>query len=309
MQYYTIGKKYLSGKIAHIHCESALTRRNINIKGQSFLLIILYNGEITFRVKEQIISATAPAFLCFDETENIALVKKMHAKALSVYFHPQFLNVNMTFDNIRSKKYADIAGNHDMFLMRPFLSETCVYPASDDYIAKALYTFREMELNLVHQEDVYWSCRSRSYFMEIIIMLERIYHMLTTDHVVLIDEKRQEKEISSKLLQTAILYIDSHYNERILLEDIVAVTGSNHTTITRLFKEETGETPMEYLWYVRINHAKKNLAFTNIPIKEAAVRAGFSTLSHFSRMFKEKTGQTPASYRKSSVEKRKAVFL
>ena len=89
-----------------------------------------------------------------------------------------------------------------------------------------------------------------SYFMEIIIMLERIYHMLTTDHVVLIDEKRQEKEISSKLLQTAILYIDSHYNERIQLEDIVAVTGSNHTTITRLFKEETGETPMEYLWYV-----------------------------------------------------------
>lgn len=273
MQYYTIGKKYLSGKIAHIHCESALTRRNINIKGQSFLLIILYNGEITFRVKEQIISATAPAFLCFDETENIALVKKMHAKALSVYFHPQFLNVNMTFDNIRSKKYADIAGNHDMFLMRPFLSETCVYPASDDYIAKALYTFRE------------------------------------ADHVVLIDEKRQEKEISSKLLQTAILYIDSHYNERIQLEDIVAVTGSNHTTITRLFKEETGETPMEYLWNVRINHAKKNLAFTNIPIKEAAVRAGFSTISHFSRMFKEKTGQTPASYRKSSVEKRKAVFL
>lgn len=309
MQYYTVGKKYLSGKIAHIHCESALSNRNLNIKGQSFLLMILYDGEISFRVKKQIISAAAPAFLCFDETENIALVEKAQAKALSVYFHPQFLNVNMTFDNIRSQKYEDIAGNHDMFLMRPFLSEIYVYPTTNDYIAKALSAFREMELNLIHQEDVYWSCRSRSYFMEMIIMLERIYHMLTANHVVLIDEKHQKKEISSNLLQTAILYIDSHYNEKIQLEDIVAVTGSNHTTITRLFKEETDETPMEYLWNVRINHVKKNLEFTNIPIKEAAIRAGFSTISHFSRMFKEKTGQTPAVYRKNAVEKRKAAFL
>lgn len=308
MQYYTIGKKYLSGKIAPVHCEPSLSGRNLNIKGQSFLLILLYDGEITFRVKNQSMSAEAPAFLCFDETDNITLVKKKQAKALSVYFHPQFLNINMTFENIRSKQYADIAGNHDMFLMRPFLSDTCVYPASEDYIAKALHAFHEMELNLVHQEDVYWSCRSRSYFMEMIIMLERIYHMITNNHMIVIDEKHREKEISSTLLQTAILYIDSHYNEKIQLDDIVSVTGSNHTTITQLFKEETGETPMEYLWNLRIEHVKKNLAFTNIPIKEAAARAGFSTVSHFSRMFKEKTGQTPAIYRKNAVEKRKNAF-
>ena len=54
--------------------------------------------------------------------------------------------------------------------------------------------------------------------------------------------------------------------------------------------------------------AKKQLAFTDVPIKDISAMSGFKTVQHFSRVFKEYIGETPASFRKISVENRKKEF-
>ena len=55
----------------------------------------------------------------------------------------------------------------------------------------------------------------------------------------------------------------------------------------------------------RITVSKKQLAFTEVPIKDIANMTGFKTVQHYSRIFKEITGTTPAEFRKASVQKRK----
>ena len=55
----------------------------------------------------------------------------------------------------------------------------------------------------------------------------------------------------------------------------------------------------------RITIAKKQLAFTDVPIKDIASMVGFKTVQHFNRIFKEITGTPPAEFRKTSVQKRK----
>ena len=70
-------------------------------------------------------------------------------------------------------------------------------------------------------------------------------------------------------------------------------------------KDELGCTAMEYLMAYRTTVAKKQLAFTEVPIKDIANMTGFKTVQHFSRIFKEHTGATPAEYRKRAVENRK----
>ena len=55
----------------------------------------------------------------------------------------------------------------------------------------------------------------------------------------------------------------------------------------------------------RVTVAKKQLAFTEVPIKDIANMTGFKTVQHFVRIFKERTGLTPAEYRKQAVQKRK----
>lgn len=246
---------------------------------------------------------TAPCFVCFDESENPQLLKKIKLKCQSIYFHPQFLNVNMTFSLIKSNFYGDIAHAHDMFLLKPFTEKNYIVPITEQYLDKLTDSFIEMKNELLNQQDWYWSCRARSYFMEIMIALERLYGLIGRGEMLACEDSRAK--IKDERLKKAIIFIESHYSDKITFPQIVASAGINQTTLSELFKNEIGTTPMEYLWSFRIRVAKKHLGFTEVPIKDIAARCGFTTVQHFSRVFKEQTDKTPAQYRKEAVEARK----
>ena len=48
------------------------------------------------------------------------LAVKAKAQYTCIYFHPNFLNVNMSFDLLRSDQYDDMASVHDLFLLKPY---------------------------------------------------------------------------------------------------------------------------------------------------------------------------------------------
>ncbi len=54
---------------------------------------------------------------------NLNLFEKNGLKCDAVYFYPQFVNINMTFERIHNGDYEQIALCHDMFLMKPFTEE------------------------------------------------------------------------------------------------------------------------------------------------------------------------------------------
>ncbi len=303
MEHITVGKKYNQGKIALVECINNAPLDSIDIKDKYFLLIILSKGRLEFEINEQKITATAPAFLCFDETENPVLISKSKAHYTCIYFHPTFLNVNMTFELLRSNSYNDIASTHDMFLLKPFINKEYVIPIIDTGVEKIETSAEYMAKELTEQRDWYWSCRGRSYFMEIIIDLERMYGLI--GYGLTHQKSDNAPIIKNPKLRDAVLYIESYYGDSITLSDISANAGINHTTLTALMKEELGCTAIEYLMQYRITIAKKQLAFTDVPIKDIANMVGFKTVQHFNRIFKEITGTTPAEFRKSAVQKRK----
>lgn len=303
MQHVTIGKNYNKSKIALVECIKNDKLESINIKDNYFLLIILSKGRLEFNIGGQKITATAPAFLCFDESENPVLISKAKAQYTCIYFHPTFLNVNMTFELLRSNSYNDIASTHDMFLLKPFINNEYVIPIIDTGVEKIETSAEYMAKELTEQRDWYWSCRGRSYFMEIIIALERMYGLI--GYGLTHKKSGTTPIIKNTKLRDAVLYIESHYGDSITLSDISANAGINHTTLTALMKEELGCTAIEYLMQYRITIAKKQLGFTDVPIKDIANMVGFKTVQHFNRIFKEITGTTPAEFRKSAVQKRK----
>ena len=303
MQHVTIGKNYNKSKIALVECIKNDKLESINIKDNYFLLIILSKGRLEFNIGGQKITATAPAFLCFDESENPVLISKTKAQYTCIYFHPTFLNVNMTFELLRSNSYNDIASTHDMFLLKPFINNEYVIPIIDTGVEKIETSAEYMAKELTEQRDWYWSCRGRSYFMEIIIALERMYGLI--GYGLTHKKSGTTPIIKNTKLRDAVLYIESHYGDSITLSDISANAGINHTTLTALMKEELGCTAIEYLMQYRITIAKKQLGFTDVPIKDIANMVGFKTVQHFNRIFKEITGTTPAEFRKTAVQKRK----
>ncbi len=306
MRHITVGRKYNEGKVAKIECVRNDRLQNIDIKDKCFLLIILTAGKLEFKVENEQFCTAAPAFICFDETQNPVLISKRKAQYTCIYFHPEFLNVNMSFEMLRKKDYGDIASTHDLFLLKPFTDKAYVVPIAEAQLEKITQAAEFMQEELKNQRDWYWSCRGRSYFMEIIIALERMYGLI--GYGVTHQKSDNTPIVKNAKLRDAVLYIESRFDESITLPDIAKAAGMNHTTLTALMKEELGLTAIEYLIKYRITVAKKQLEFTSVPIKDIANMTGFKTVQHFSRVFKSQTGATPAEFRKSTVQKRRESF-
>ena len=68
--------------------------------------------------------------------------------------------------------------------------------------------------------------------------------------------------------------------------------------LTRLLKEETGKTPIEYLNIIRIRNAQDLLKYTDLPIAEIASKCGFENVYYFSNSFKKRVSVSPKEYRK-----------
>ena len=306
MRHITVGRKYGEGKVAKIECVRNDRLQNTHIKNNCFLLIILTAGKLEFKVENEQFYAAAPAFICFDETADPVLISKQKAQYTCIYFHPEFLNVNMSFEMLRKKEYVDIASTHDLFLLKPFTNKAYVVPIAEAQLEKITQAAGYMQEELQNQRDWYWSCRGRSYFMEIIIALERMYGLI--GYGVTHQKSDNTPIVKNAKLRDAVLYIESRFDESITLPDIAKAAGMNHTTLTALMKEELGLTAIEYLMKYRITVAEKQLEFTSVPIKDIANMTGFKTVQHFSRVFKAQTGETPAEFRKSVVQKRKDDF-
>lgn len=67
---------------------------------------------------------------------------------------------------------------------------------------------------------------------------------------------------------------------------------------SRLFKELTGQIPLDYLNGVRIDRAKKLLLTTDDRLYDIAQNVGFSNEYYFNRRFKQTLGISPGQYRR-----------
>lgn len=296
----TFGLKYNTGRIAPVQCVKNDTLKDLNIKDTCFVLMIIYEGMARFEVGGVSFEAAAPCFVCFDELESPKLLKKRGLKCDSVYFSPTFLNVNMTFSRVHSGNYAELAQVHDFFLLKPFTDTArCVFPVFDDDLNNFKRLFSSLENQLREQPDWYWSCRSRSYFMEMMLLLERTYGLIKQN-----DSVGHANKIQNPHLKKAVIFIENNYHNAITLEDVMRAAALSRSSLTQLFKKELGMSPIEYVWHHRIVVAHKFLNFTNLPIKDVALRCGFKTVQHFSRKFEETYGTNPTAFRTTVVSKR-----
>ncbi|WP_261805875.1 AraC family transcriptional regulator [Lapidilactobacillus luobeiensis] len=90
-------------------------------------------------------------------------------------------------------------------------------------------------------------------------------------------------------------YIKAHYSERINLEDISNEFFISKSTLVRIFKNNMGMTPNDYLSYIRIMESRKFLK-RGYPVKDIAEKVGYADDSTFIKKFKKIKGLTPKQY-------------
>ena len=96
----------------------------------------------------------------------------------------------------------------------------------------------------------------------------------------------------------AIKYIQNHYKDQNLyigqIADNVHVSESH---LRRLFINDLGQSPMEYLQSCRIDHAKEMLLYGPESLGSIAEACGYSSLFYFSKIFKRMVGVSPTEFR------------
>jgi len=93
-------------------------------------------------------------------------------------------------------------------------------------------------------------------------------------------------------------YLHASFLEPIDIVELAEVAGVHPAHLSRAFREQTGLPVGAYVRRLRIDWAATELARTDAPLSDIAIRAGFADQSHFTRAFKRQTGLTPGRYRK-----------
>lgn len=92
-------------------------------------------------------------------------------------------------------------------------------------------------------------------------------------------------------------YLDEHYNERIMLDELADRFFINKFYLVRLFKETYGQSINQYLLQARITKAKQLLRFTDKNIEHIGNECGIGPHSYFARIFKKVEGVSPSEFR------------
>jgi two-component system response regulator YesN len=111
---------------------------------------------------------------------------------------------------------------------------------------------------------------------------------------------KKEEKLGS-LVEEAKRFIADNYANDISLDEVSGRVDVSPYYFTRLFKEETGETFLEYLTQLRIEKAKEMIKDPNASIKDICTKVGYADPNYFSRIFKKAVGMTPTEYRTENM--------
>lgn len=110
-------------------------------------------------------------------------------------------------------------------------------------------------------------------------------------------EKRQRS-----IVENAMKYMEENYSAELTLEQIARELLVSPTYLSRIFKENTSMSVINYLISIRLANAAGKLNSEKVAIKDVAKDVGYQDVYHFSKQFKKHYGVAPSKYLASQLE-------
>lgn len=140
-------------------------------------------------------------------------------------------------------------------------------------------------------------CRPGRYFMMKSYLMQMLLLVLR-ERVEPVEQKNgfSFESVNKKyVVEQMISYFEDHYREKISLDQIAGNMYLSPFYISKIFKSETGDTPIRYLINIRLERAYELLMKGEAgSVREAAASVGYEDVYHFSKLFKKKYGIPPS---------------
>lgn len=177
-------------------------------------------------------------------------------------------------DSLRNLKYhmVVLAAMIARYCIRGGMSPEESYSMSDFYIMKTDKCRTEEEIHKVHSE-----------------MIEGYTNKM---------RRIKLTGVFSKQIVKAVDYIICNLHSRILLNDVAHHLKISPSYLSRLFRQETGETFSEYVNRLKIEEASSLMLYTECSDSEVSNMLAYSSQSYFIKVFQKYKGTTPKKYKK-----------
>ena len=129
----------------------------------------------------------------------------------------------------------------------------------------------------------------------------RINQLLSELMVCIMSESWHPEDKRQAPKRTSVIeikeYLDNHYAERIVLDNLSAMFFIDKYYLAKSFKNQFGLSITTYLQNIRITKAKQLLRFSTKTVEEIGLEVGLGAPAYFSRVFKNVEGVSPSKYR------------
>ena len=97
-------------------------------------------------------------------------------------------------------------------------------------------------------------------------------------------------------IDRAVRYINENYGFPITIKDVADYVGFDRSYFFKIFKQQIGVSPKEYLINQRMSKARSLMKDTEYSCYEICKMVGYEDYSNFSKTFKKRYGKTPREY-------------
>lgn len=124
-----------------------------------------------------------------------------------------------------------------------------------------------------------------------LIFKELVIKLMQVQAILAIDIGKSSNQVIGFLKN----FIHKHISEKLNIEILEKVANMSKSSLTRMFKQELGMSPVEYIIRERLKKSKEILKITR-SVKEACFASGFNDVNYFVRQFKNREEITPGAY-------------
>ncbi len=114
----------------------------------------------------------------------------------------------------------------------------------------------------------------------------------------LIDEVSKESSYTPMVIKAKQYIENNYFKEELSLEDVARDIKVSASYLSRVLKQETGTSFIDYLTQVRVKMAIQLMNDPSMKIYEIAERVGYNSQHYFSTAFKKVLGVSPVEYKK-----------
>ncbi len=178
----------------------------------------------------------------------------------------------------------------DKHMMDEFFSESDVVMFKQHVSDEFLHSLFDLIADEVYSKKEYFRISAKGMIMQLCVYLWRKYR---------VEAKANSGKDSQKVaaVKDAIKYLRANCEERMDVSDISEHVGYSKFYFSRIFKEYTGMSIVEFLNYERCNRADEMMS-DGMSVGAAASFCGFNNMSYFTRTFRKYKGRVPSSKKK-----------